>query len=296
MRRLIINADDFGLTSGIDRAILRSHEHGIVTSATAMANGNDVAHAASLARVSGGFGVGCHVVLIDGQPLTPAASLRGAGTAGPQKNGSPPSSSFRSSISDFAVAAVTGKFSADDIAAEAISQMRALQAFGLTLTHFDSHKHTHMFPAVLRPLLRAARECGVRAVRNPFVPIRAIKSAKLFSHHSLWLRALETRALYVFAATFNREVAAAGLRTTSGSFGVIETGVLDQQLFNNIVHAMPDGTWELVCHPGYNDAALAQVQTRLRASREVELQVLTSDESRARLRQRGIDLIHFGDL
>jgi predicted glycoside hydrolase/deacetylase ChbG (UPF0249 family) len=72
--------------------------------------------------------------------------------------------------------------------------------------------------------------------------------------------------------------------------------VLDLKLFTAIADNMPEGTWEFVCHPGYNDADLDQVQTRLRSSREQELQLLTSPEAREILRRRDIELISYHEL
>ena len=166
MRRLIINADDFGLTAGVNRAIVEGNRPGVVTSATLMANAQASEAAMELARAQPGLKTGCHVVLIDGVPLaTNLSSLT---------NGSP---RFRSSLKQFAVAAVRKQIAAEEIQREAEAQIRKIQSCGITLTHVDSHKHTHMFPHVLRPVLRAARACGIRAVRNPFEPMRAGRGA-----------------------------------------------------------------------------------------------------------------------
>jgi predicted glycoside hydrolase/deacetylase ChbG (UPF0249 family) len=88
----------------------------------------------------------------------------------------------------------------------------------------------------------------------------------------------------------------AGLRTTGGTFGIIATGALDQRLFNAIIGSVPEGTWEFVCHPGYNDPDLSGVGTRLRASREAERNVLTSAESKQQLERHGIQLISYAEL
>jgi len=112
----------------------------------------------------------------------------------------------------------------------------------------------------------------------------------------LWVRYSEVKFLRRFAASFHREVEQAGLRTTDGTFGIIATGALDQQLFNAIIGSIPEGTWEFVCHPGYNDPDLRQVTTRLRSSRDAERNVLCSPESIQRITDRGIELINYADL
>jgi Uncharacterized protein conserved in bacteria len=153
-----------------------------------------------------------------------------------------------------------------------------------------------MLPMILRPLLRAAQACGVRALRNPFAPIRPLAYAHLFRRPRLWKRYTEVKLLRGWCDAFRRLVADAGMVTTDGSFGVLSTGALDLPLFKAIAGCVPDGTWEFVCHPGYNDADLDHVRTRLRASRVLELEVLTSPEARAALDARGIQLTNFAQL
>jgi predicted glycoside hydrolase/deacetylase ChbG (UPF0249 family) len=288
VRRLIINADDFGLTTGVNQAITECHSAGTVTSSTLMANSRAFGNAVAAAKSAKTLGVGCHVVLVDGEPILPTAQ-----TASLLANGS---NRFRVGIAEFAGVALRGKLSPDEIAAEAAAQMRKIQSSGIELTHFDSHKHTHIFPQVLRPLLRAAKECGVRAVRNPFVPFKALALAHLFRQPRLWVRYSEVKFLNRFAATFRREVEQAGLRSTDGTFGIIATGALDQKLFNAIIGSIPEGTWEFVCHPGYNNVDLDSIATRLRSSRDAERNVLTAPESKRQIESRGIQLISYAEL
>ena len=292
MRRLITNADDFGLTSGVNRAIAEAHERGIVTSTTLMANSRAFDEATGLARSLANLSVGCHVVLLDGEPLLQAnqvASLLQPSTG----NGRP---RFRDSLNDFVIASFRDKLAPGEIEAEATAQIERIQAAGVQLSHFDTHKHAHMFPAVLRPLLRAAKACKVPAVRNPFGQVWPLPMSSILRTHRLWKRFAQLNVLRNFATNFRRQVESHGLRTTDGSLGVLVTGVLDLKLFTAIADNMPEGTWEFVCHPGYNDADLDQVQTRLRGSREQELQLLTSPEAREILRRRDIELISYHEL
>lgn len=287
MRRLIINADDFGLTPGVNRAILEGHSRGVITSATLMACSAAFDEAVALARAAPSLHVGCHVVLTDGMPLSPAAkTLLDPRHAGEFYRGYPA----------FVRVALRGGFSADEIEAEASAQFRKLQSAGLRLTHFDTHKHSHMFPSVLLPLLRAAKACGIPAVRNPFAPVKPLAYASLFRRPRLWKRYTEVKVLRRYADRFRRAVAEAGLATTDGTFGIVATGALDQRLFEAIIGCIPEGTWEFVCHPGYNDSALSGIRTRLRASREAELRILTSPAARDLLAARDIQLISYADL
>jgi hopanoid biosynthesis associated protein HpnK len=285
--RLIVNADDFGLTPGVNRAIVEAHQRGIVTSATLMANSRAFDDAVSLALRNPTLAIGCHVVLIDGSPLLPADEIPTL-VADHDR--------FRDSFSYFAAGALRGRIDADDIERETTTQIRKIQNAGLTVSHIDTHKHTHMFPKVLRPLLRAAAACGVRGVRNPFGPVKLVGLAQLMRRPKLWTRYSQIRILNRLRRGFQHEVEGAGMRSTDGTLGILATGELDSAMFRAIVSGLPEGTWEFVCHPGYNDADLDQVRTRLRASRKLELEVLTSADARAAVESRGIELISYREL
>jgi chitin disaccharide deacetylase len=295
VRRLIVNADDFGMTSGINRGIAVAQHRGIVTSASLMAKSRAFDEAAALAcSLTAGnahFSVGCHVVLIDGEPVLPADRVASLLEPGAQ-NGS----HFRVKLNDFVVASFRHKLQPDEIEAEAVAQVRRLQAAGVEPSHFDTHKHIHMFPAILRPLLRAARACNVPAVRNPFGQMWPLPLGDVILRRQLWKRFAQLNVLRNFAAKFRDEVEAHGLRTTDGSVAVLVTGILDPKLFSKILDNIPEGTWEFVCHPGYDDADLGKVRTRLRQSRMQELELLTSPQAREALQQRGIELISYRDL
>lgn len=290
MRRLIINADDFGLTSGVNRAILEAHQHGVVTSATLMAGGRAFQEAVQFAQQAPQLNVGCHVVLVDGEPLLPPEQVPTLVPAGGQQQ------HFRSGFGELAAAALRGRIDAAQVQAEATAQMRKLQAAGLALSHFDTHKHAHMFPGILRPLLRAARACGVRALRNPFAPVKPLAFAHLLRRPRLWKRYSEVTALRRLLDSFRRTVQEEQMITTDGTFGIVSTGALDERLFDAIVGSIPEGTWEFVCHPGYNDSELDGVRTRLRESRAQELRVLTSDAARTALERHGVELISWKQL
>lgn len=280
MRRLIINADDFGLTAGVNRAVLEAHKKGIVTSATLMANGQ--AFAEAVRDCGPDLSIGCHVVLVDGTPLLDGSSTLVAH-----------GKHFRNSLADFAFAALRGRLDPQEIEAEASAQIRKLQSAGITVSHLDTHKHVHIFPQVLGPLLRAARACGIRAIRNPFEPVRL---AEFGVYAGLWTRCTQVALLRRFSGTFRAAVREAGLLTPDGTFGIVATGSLGERLLRYIIENLAEGTWELVCHPGYDDADLRKVRTRLLESRTRELELLTSPASRELLAKNGVELISYRDL
>jgi len=286
LRRLIVNADDFGLTPGVNRAIAEAHRGGVVTSSTLMATGSAFGDAVSVARSLRRLAVGCHVILVDGRPALPIETIPDlADKASPGQ--------FYTALGSFARRAVIGKINPEQIEAEATAQIRKLQDAGIVVSHLDTHKHTHILPQVLKPLLQAARTCGVRAVRNPFEPLNVSLAA---GHPKLWRQLGIFSLLRGLAGRFRAEVRRTGMATCEGSIGIITTGFLDRALLRRMIDSLPEGTWELVCHPGYNDSDLDQVKTRLRESRPAELQILTSEETRQLLAQNGIELISYHDL
>jgi predicted glycoside hydrolase/deacetylase ChbG (UPF0249 family) len=251
-----------------------------------MANGPAFEDAVRLAETVPQLSVGCHVVLTDGEPVLGAGQLPSLTTA----------SHFRDGMMTFAARAIAGRMDADEITAEATAQIRKIQTAGLAVSHIDTHKHTHLFPKILRPLLRAAAACGIRRLRNPFGPRLPLRSDQLLSRPSLWTRYAEIRVLGGFAGKFREAVDREGFATPDGTLGIVVTGVLDENLFHAIARSIPEGTWEFVCHPGYNDADLQGRRTRLRESRETELRVLTLPAIREVLAQQGIDLISYRQL
>lgn len=291
MRQLIVNADDLGLTKGVNRAILEAHAGGVVTSTTLMANGAAFEDAVGLLRSAPELSVGCHVVLIDGTPVSPpdaVGTMLAIRSAEPEK--------FYSRLSAVAARAVFGGFHPDELTGEIVAQIKKIQAAGICVTHLDSHKHTHIFPAILKSLVKAARICGVPAIRNPFVPPNALRLRQFRAKPKLWKRYGQVRMLRTFAGQCRERMRKAGLATPDGIVGVIETGAATAARLRETLQTLPEGTWELVCHPGYNDDDLRQVRTRLRESRELERQLLMSPDLRPFLEEQEIKLISYREI
>ncbi|HTV81105.1 MAG TPA: ChbG/HpnK family deacetylase [Acidobacteriaceae bacterium] len=268
---LLINADDFGLTPGVNRSVVELHRAGVLSSATLMATGAFFDDAVALASATPTLEVGCHVLLVDGDPALPAAQIPSL---------CPDGQSFRPSLGRFAADLQLGRIRPEEIETEAAAQIRRLQQTGLRVSHVDTHKHTHLFPRVLRPLLQAARACGVPAIRNPFEP----PWARRITSTASVLRRVEVAVLSFPQPAFLRLLRQAGLATTAGTLGVLATGTADVPgALNKLLTALPAGTqtWELVCHPGYPDKHLDRVRTRLRASRGQEHAALLEQIPRA---------------
>ncbi len=275
--KLLINADDFGLTPGVNRAIAELHTTGALPSATLMACGAAFDDAVRIAHQQPTLDVGCHVVLVDGTPLAPSNSIPSLLA----KTGQ-----LRDSLPNFILDLQRGRILESDIETEATAQIRCLQQAGISVTHVDTHKHTHLFPRVARPLLRAAKACGVHAIRNPFEPVWSARLTR-----GALIRRLEVTALRTFRATFQKLTQHLGIATTDGCIGVSATGNLDPHNLDTLLNGLPTGTWELVCHPGYNDTDLRSIRTRLTTTRDIEREALLHAIPTA-----GLQLATFGDL
>jgi chitin disaccharide deacetylase len=277
--RLIVNADDFGLAPGVNRAILELHAAEVLTSATLMAQAGATEEAVNMALAMPTLGVGCHIVLVDGTPVsdnTKVSSLIDRTTG-----------IFYPSLGAFLKRLFTARIRTADVEAEASAQIALLQSYGLRLTHVDTHKHIHMFPPILRSVLRAAKAAGIHFIRNPFEPIWSLNATT----NAPELRRAEVILLRRFESRFRRIVAEEGFLTTDGAVGVLATGTVNIATVNALITAMPEGTFELVSHPGYRDEQLAKANTRLLESREIERNALMAIRD-----YRGIDLISFAGL
>lgn len=285
MKRLIINADDLGLTPAINRGILEAHRQGIVTSTTLMANGAAFEDAVSLACSAPGLAIGCHVDLIQLAPTLPPQKVPTLCEDG----------HFRHGLSKLALRSFLGAIDPQQSASEIAAQVRKLHSAGIRVSHLDTHKHAHVFPAVLAPLLRAARECGVRAIRNPFEPRAIVPLGQVLSRPDIAKRWAAVRLLATMGVRFRHHVNSAGMVTTDGTLGIVFTGHLDQPALCKLLRRVPEGSWELVVHPGFNDPPLAGL-SRLTIQREAELRLLTSSEIRQAIESAGIELITYADL
>jgi len=283
---LIINADDFGLTPGINRAIAELHQAHALTSATLMATGPAFDDAVATAHANPTLGVGCHVVLTDGVPASPPDTI-------PTLLG-PDGKSFRPSLLNFVQALLRGQIHEEDIEREALAQIQKLQRAGIPITHLDTHKHTHLFPAVTRPLLRVAERTSIHAIRNPFE-----QRWSLSLGHGNRLRRFQIKLLSRLHKKFEAhpQLRTASILTTDGTIGISATGRLNQPTLHEILQSLPNtGTYELCCHPGYNDTDLDRVTTRLRTHRDIERKALLAEIPTLALHPNPPQLIHYGDL
>lgn len=285
MRRLIVNADDFGLTDGINRAVLELHQSGALHSTTLMAAASRFPDAVEISSQQNSLGVGCHIVLVDGTPVANPAAISTLLDRGERP-------CFRATLGEFVRDLYLGRIDRTHIEQEAIAQILRLRQAGVVITHVDTHKHTHMFPAVLDAVLRAAKACDIHAIRNPFEPMWSVAATP----NAGLVRTWQVRLLGALRHNFWRMVRQHNFATTDGCLGVAATGTLEETTLRTMLDRLPEGTWELVCHPAYLDAELLATRTRLQQSRQVELSALQTLPSILAGLGPKVELIHFGQL
>jgi hopanoid biosynthesis associated protein HpnK len=290
MKRLIINADDFGFTRGVNAGIERAFRTGILTSATIMANGDAFEEAIEIARANCGLGVGCHLSAVGGRPVAAArdvASLLDGNQMLPV------------TLTQLMIKLARGQVRSSDIESEFRAQVGRVVARGITPTHLDSHKHAHTHPHVMRALARVAREFGIRCVRNPFeslfAPAHAGATAR--ARRAAYLKQCAmSAAVAVRAISFKRLAREYGLRTPDHFFGARLTGLLDSEAIESLVRSTRPGATELMCHPAVYDQELERARTRLKRERERELEALTDPALRRIIDKAGVKLISYREL
>ncbi|MFH9611367.1 ChbG/HpnK family deacetylase [Streptomyces sp. NPDC017448] len=274
-RLLVVNADDYGLSEGISRGILRAHDAGVVTSVSVLAVGPAVARSVAWLRERPALGVGAHLAVVGEDP--PLLSAREVPTLVGR------SGSFRPGWRAFMRAAVAGRVDMADVEREFRAQLdRLVDGFGLALSHLDTHQHLHLYPPVARIVARLAAERGIGAVR---VPRSAAPGPRgwVIRH---WSRALTSRL----------EVAQLAFPQAYG--GLDEAGELTLPRLEALVGTLargPAGVIEVNCHPG-EPTAKDRARYAWGYRWEEELAGLTAPSLRQTLQRLDLRLGSFRDL
>ena len=290
MKRLIVNADDFGLTAKINQAIMEAHLGGLISSTSLMANGEAFASAVALSRQAPRLGVGVHLNLTEGKPVAPASGISSL------INGQgfflrKPASLWRAMIS--------GRVSKADIEKELRAQIEKVLVAGIAATHLDSHKHVHALPVLGRMSIRLARQYGIPAIRciaESWPALGYLLGRFPHAKATIFRQRLNSFGLAALSCGWRRQLRRAGVACPEHFYGVTPTGFLDEGLLREILRHLPDGTSELMCHPGFVDESLRQTPTRLLEQREVEYHALSQPGIKLLAKDLGIELINYGGL
>ena len=266
-KQLVVNADDFGFTPDVNQGILEAHRDGILTATTMMANGSAFDDALRRWRETPTLDVGCHLVLIGGESLVTGQA-------------------FPATVTQLLVALGKREIRVYE---ELSAQVRRIVDAGVRPSHLDTHKHTHLAPPVLDAVARLSEEFGIRWVRRPFdFPLHAPGVPRM----KRWT----SDALGLMRRRFHRVLSRHGCRTTDHFAGFQITGRFRAAELVELMAVLPEGSTELMVHPGRCGPALRSAPTRLKESREAELEALVSPEVRAAMVRSGIELVNYAGL
>lgn len=288
MRNLIVNADDLGWTEGVNRGIAEAHRNGIVTSASLLANGEAFVSGVELARAAPALGVGVHLNLSDGEPVAPRELVTSLLNDQGELEGRPESLLLRLARRSVLLREIEEEWDA---------QIQKVRNSGITPTHLDGHRHVHMLPGLFEIALRLAKKHGIAAIRisHEESGLRAALSAGEKQKVTVVMRqGVQARGLKLLAPDAHEKTGRAGIATADYFCGIAQTGELTREGVLRLLEILPEGTTELMCHPGYADEDLAKSATRLQTSRQTELEILTDTEIRNLVASQGIRLIDYG--
>jgi len=280
-RRIIINADDFGLCEGVNRAVAEAHTKGILTSATIMTNMPAAAEAIEIAKQLPDIGIGVHLNLTDGQPVSKDADVRLLVNTDGHFAHSPTRLSFRSFISP--------RFR-NAVKVELAAQIRWAVERDLRPTHLDSHKHIHSFPAIYPLVCDLARQFEIPAIRFTYEPRSFSTMPGLLPSGDGKKKASLIRIM----ARINRLQNSSFFKTDM-LLGVAHTGRINTDFFRAVALYNRALVAEIMTHPGFTDG-LEKFKTKLVQQRKNELDTLCSEKTRQYLINAGIKLVHYGQL
>jgi predicted glycoside hydrolase/deacetylase ChbG (UPF0249 family) len=278
IKRLIINADDFGFSRSVTDGILHAHRAGILTSTTLMATMPDCDRALEMAQSNPSLGVGIHLCLTQGSPRSGKLRYLVSGD-----------NRFPRKIWQLLRRIELNRGALDEAKAEWAAQIEYALKHAITPTHLDSHKHIHHWPALSRIATDLARQYHIARIRSAD-EINVRGTPRLSAGY---------RALRLLARKLKSRCAQSEVRTTDWFFGLAATGKFSAAVWHHLLAQLPAGTGEVMVHPGYF-ADLDTGSTRLTTQRQLELDALCDSAVIAAVGQYAADAkiqrIHFGQL
>jgi hopanoid biosynthesis associated protein HpnK len=290
VKNLIVNADDLGWTDGVNRGILDAFRGGIVTSTTLLANGIAFAEAVKAAKSAPGLAVGVHLNLSDGAPVADPEAV----TSLLNNQGN-----FAGGPEGLLLKRARGVIVLDEVEEEWDAQIQKVRDSGIRPTHLDGHKHVHMLPGLFEIALRLAKKHGIEAIRVSLEESSLRTALASGSQHRTGVvmkQGVQARGLKLLARDARKQAARMGIAAADYFCGIAQTGELTLEGVMQLLKKLPEGTTELICHPGYADEALQKTATRLQASRQKELAILTDTRVRNLVAFEGIRLIDYGSV
>ncbi|HUA01554.1 MAG TPA: ChbG/HpnK family deacetylase [Candidatus Aquilonibacter sp.] len=287
MKELILNADDFGLTKGVNEGIVRSFREGVLTSTTLMATGPAFEDAAERARDNPNLGVGCHLVLTGGVAVAPPGEISSL----VDKSGLLPES-----LGAFLVRVTSGKIRLTHIERELRAQIAKIRSAGIEPTHLDTHKHTHAHPVVLKVLARVAKDLGIERLRKPAEHLHDSWRLMCSETGASAKQVAAVAAVRILSTNFASVSRRYGLVSPDRFLGVAVTGQLGPNALCHLIDTLDEGRTEIMLHPGICDEDLVRTGSRLQLQRELEMEGLLASQVRRAIEHHGVRLISYREL
>jgi chitin disaccharide deacetylase len=271
VRRLIVNADDFGRSTSINRAVIQAHQRGILTTASLMVNGAAAEEAVALAHEHPCLGVGLHLTLSHGTSALPYSEIPDLVDANQKFSNNAPAVGFKYFVSPRCHA---------QLEIEIAAQFQKFNATGVTLDHVNGHLQFHLHPTIFKILRRRRAEFGIRQMRVTHDPLRF--HTKL--GRGRWPYSLSHAFIFkILSSSARRQLQALKIKTTDHVFGLLQNAIVDETYIRNLLPELPPGDSELYSHPSLDEF-------------KHEYDALVSPAVRELVEKLGIKLIRYADL
>lgn len=234
MKRLVVTADDFGLSLEVNEAVEQAHRGGILTAASLMVSAPAAADAVARAKRMPSLRVGLHLVLVEAWPTLPASQL-------PDLTDS--TGLMRADMARVGLDLARKPSARRQLAAEIEAQFEAYRATGLPLDHVNAHKHFHVHPLIAGAVLRIGRGYGMRAIRVPREPRELLRRAEASA------RPRPALDIAPWAALLAVRARQAGLLIPDRTLGLAWSGAMIPARVAALLAHLPDGLTELYTHP-----------------------------------------------
>ncbi len=279
MKRLIVNADDFGRHELINRAVEVAFNKGCLKSTTLMAGGAAFEDAVAVAKKNPGLGVGIHFTLANGNPILSREEIPSLVTA---------QGTFHADYVTFLKKYLSGKVSLAEVRSELAAQLTKILRAGLTLTHFDSHQHLHHVPGIIQIALELAAAENISAMR--------VADAKLFDGElKNFGQAVGRVGLSSLAKFAGYQAHKKNFATPNHFAGIVAGESVSETFMLKLIDNLRGGTTEVMLHPG-TDNKILQDFCQWEHDFEMELAAVTSPRVLSALAEKKISAINFGGL
>ena len=271
VRRLIVNADDFGRSHSINQAVIRAHREGILTTASLMVNEPALHEAVTLANENPKLGVGLHLTLLMGHSALPPEKIPGLVNS-------------RGEFSESPVGIGLNYFFKrnlrEQLRAEIHAQFEKFHVTGLALDHVNGHLHLHLHPTIFKILMEDSEKLGIRHLR---LTRDCFARSRLMSRGHLFYKISNATIFEFLSSRARKSLKAKNIRHTQITFGLLQNARVDEAYILKLLPELPSGDSELYSHPSLDEF-------------KNEFDALVSPRVKEQIKKLGIELIRYQDL